>query len=333
MAAADDLFGLAIAALIIDSVALGLRSWVRLKLQRFFGYDDAVLCFSFLGYILFSAFTFVALHYGYGVAVAEPWHDSQKAIQFFFAAQLCYVLTAALFKTGVALVLFRINVQRPIRYILIVSMIVVLIVILVFFFLLAFQCRPMSLIWGVGKGSCFEYATVRRTGIALSVVDIASNWLYSFLPIVMLYKVQMSNHLKIPVIIILGIGFVSSIATVVRFKYIMNVSDRHKSLEKFREIENSLLVILWCHVEIFLAILASSLVALRPLLRLANEAIDQRRQKGSGNNQESFSMKRLSRLGGDTSFEGDKKAGASGFESQEAIINDPSGITFSNRQQ
>lgn len=65
----------------------------------------------------------------------------------------------------------------------------------------------------------------------------------------------------------------SSIATVVRFKYILKINNRHETLQKFNEIENSLLVILWCHVEIFLAILPSSLVALRPLLRYANEII------------------------------------------------------------
>ncbi|KAI6081134.1 hypothetical protein F4821DRAFT_249971 [Hypoxylon rubiginosum] len=273
MSVAEDLFWLVIAALILDSIGLGLRCWVRIKLLRFFGYDDVVLCLSFIGYILFAAFTFVALHYGYGVMPVKPWHDSKKAIEFFFLSQLAYVFTSAVVKTGVALVLFRINVEKSIRYILIVSMTVVLIVILVFFFLLVFQCRPMSLNWGVGEGSCFEYSTVRKTGIALSVTDITSNWLYSFLPIAMLYKVQMRGHLKLWAIFILGIGFVSSIATVVRFKYILKINNRHETLQKFNEIENSLLVILWCHVEIFLAILPSSLVALRPLLRYANEII------------------------------------------------------------
>ncbi|OTA68013.1 hypothetical protein K449DRAFT_430121 [Hypoxylon sp. EC38] len=330
MAVARDLFALLIAALIIDSIALGLRSWVRLKILRSFGYDDAVLSLSFVGYILFCAFSFVALHYGYGVAQVEPWHDSEKAIQYFFAAQLVYVITSAVVKTGVALVLFRINVQRPIRHILIVSMIVVLIVILVFFFLLTFQCRPISLNWGVGEGSCFEYGTIRKTGIALSVTDITSNWLYSFLPIAMLYNVQMSNRIKISVMIILGIGFVSSIATVVRFKYILKISDRHKTLERFREIENSLLVILWCHVEIFLAILASSLVALRPLLRHANDILDQRREKEPMNNQKAYDVKRLSRVGGHISSEGGKKTETHSFGSQVAIVNDHSGIALSD---
>lgn len=100
MSVAEDLFWLVIAALILDSIGLGLRCWVRIKLLRFFGYDDVVLCLSFvsipyirsievtfshtifkIGYILFAAFTFVALHYGYGVMPVKPWHDSKKAIE------------------------------------------------------------------------------------------------------------------------------------------------------------------------------------------------------------------------------------------------------------
>ncbi|KAI2615920.1 hypothetical protein GGR54DRAFT_611535 [Hypoxylon sp. NC1633] len=329
MTVAGDVFGLVIAALIIDCIGIGLRVWVRIKIQRFFGYDDIVLSLSFIGYALFSAFTFVALHYGYAVLPVEPWHDSHKAVQFFFAAQLAYVLTSAIVKTGVALVLFRINVQRLIKHILIVSMAVVLVVILVFFFLLAFQCRPVSLIWGVGEGSCFEYATIRRTGIALSVTDITSNWLYSFLPIAMIYKVQMSIRLKISVSILLGIGFVSSIATVVRFKYIL-VIKRHESLEAVRELENSLLVILWCHVEIFLAIIASSLVALRPLLRHTNDIIDQRRQRRANHHQKAHEMKRLSRLGGNARLGGGEGVDADGFGSDVAIVKDHSRDTLSN---
>ncbi len=118
------------------------------------------------------------------------------------------MLTSAIVKTGVALVLFRVNINKAIRNILIVSMVVVFVVILTFFFLLALQCRPISLNWGVGKGQCFAYSTIRESGIALSIVDISSNWLYSLLPVAMVYKVQMRRSLKAAVIFLLGLGFV-----------------------------------------------------------------------------------------------------------------------------
>ncbi|KAI3339612.1 hypothetical protein F4824DRAFT_49603 [Ustulina deusta] len=285
--------GLVIAGLVINTTAIGLRCWVRLH-QAAFAYDDAVLSLSLIAFILFSAFLLVSLHYGYGALKPEPWHDATLAIKFFIISQLAYVLTSAIVKTGVALVLFRVNINKAIRNILIVSMVVVFVVILTFFFLLALQCRPISLNWGVGKGQCFAYSTIRESGIALSIVDISSNWLYSLLPVAMVYKVQMRRSLKAAVIFLLGLGFVSSIATAVRFRYILQVKDRHKTLAKTNEIENNVLVLLWSHVELFLAILASSLVALRPLLRRAGEMIHEWRSKASTDHGESGSSDKSS---------------------------------------
>ncbi|KAI1737603.1 hypothetical protein F4680DRAFT_209006 [Xylaria scruposa] len=274
MAIAESLKALVIAAIIIDTIGLGLRSFARAKVQGSFGYDDAVLAFSLLGYAVFVSFTLVALHYGYGVLTPEPWHDAKQAIKYFYICQLAYVLTSIIVKVGIALVLIRINVKRSIRHIIVIALTLFLISALAFFFLLALQCRPISSIWGATEGSCYDYAIVRKSGIAYSAVDIAVNFLYSSLPIVMLYGIQMSRRLKISAIFLLGIGFVSSIATVVRFKYIVQVPDRHKTLTKTKEIENNLVVIAWTHVEIFLAILATSLIALRPLLRRAGEVVD-----------------------------------------------------------
>ncbi|KAI1748092.1 hypothetical protein F4782DRAFT_388176 [Xylaria castorea] len=274
MAVAESLKALVIAAVVIDTVGLGLRSFARARVQGSFGYDDAVLALSLVGYAIFASFTLVALHYGYGVLTPEPWHNPTQAIKFFYILQLVYVLDSMIVKVGIALVLIRINVQRSIRHIIIIALTLFLISALAFFFLLALQCRPISSIWGATQGSCYDYAIVRKSGIAYSAVDIAANFLYSSLPVVILYRVQMSRRLKISAMFLLGIGFVSSIATVVRFKYIVQVPDRHKTLVKTKEIENNLTVIAWTHVEIFLAILATSLIALRPLLRRTGELVD-----------------------------------------------------------
>ncbi len=79
-----------------------------------------------------------------------------------------------------------------------------------------------------------------------------------------------------------------------RFRYILQVKDRHKTLAKTNEIENNVLVLLWSHVELFLAILASSLVALRPLLRRAGEMIHEWRSKASTDHGESGSSDKSS---------------------------------------
>ncbi|KAI0380622.1 hypothetical protein F5Y04DRAFT_95444 [Hypomontagnella monticulosa] len=268
MAVSEDLFGLMITALIIDCTAVGIRSWIRIKLLRSFGYDDALLALSL----------------------------------FLLLSQIVYMLTSAAVKTGVALALIRINVKTPIRNILVVSMTMVLVVIFAHLLLFTLQCRPLSLHWDIGEGSCLEFSIIWKSSIVLSVVDIASNWLYALLPVVMLYKLQMNKRVKISAIIILGLGLLSSIATIVRFKYILSINDRDPTLVWIREMENCIQAIVWCHVEIFLAILASSLIALRPLIKRANDTLDQRQQNWSK---------------------------ANVFGSQVAMIKDHSGVTLS----
>ncbi|KAI0544929.1 hypothetical protein F4679DRAFT_563145 [Xylaria curta] len=322
MAVAESLKALVIAAIIIDTIGLGLRSFARARVQGSFGYDDAVLAFSLVGYGVFVSFTLVALHYGYGALTPEPWHDAAQAIKYFYICQLAYVLTSIIVKVGIALVLIRINVQRSIRHIIVIALTLFLISALAFFFLLALQCRPISSIWGATEGSCYDYAIVRKSGIAFSAVDIAVNFLYSSLPIVMLYGIQMSRRLKISAMFLLGIGFVSSIATVVRFKYVVQVADRHKTLNKIKEIENNLVVIAWTHVEIFLAILATSLIALRPLLRRAGEVVDTWRRGYATSQIKSEDEHELSNSTGRTGSSRGKGQGSNEYSSEVTLADD-----------
>ncbi|KAI0197504.1 hypothetical protein F4808DRAFT_296525 [Astrocystis sublimbata] len=273
MTVADSLKALVIAAVVVDTIGLALRSFARAKVQGSFGYDDAVLTLSLVAYAIFASFTLVALHYGYGVFTPEPWHNPMLAIKFFFVCQLTYVITSMFVKVGIALVLLRINVRRSFRYIIFITLGFFLTSAIQFLLLLALQCRPITSTWGATPGECFPYAVVRTSGIVYSGFDIAANFIYSFLPVAMIYNVQMSLRLKFSATFLLSIGFLSSIATVVRFKYIVQVHDRNKTLSKTEAIENNLVVISWTHVEIFLAILATSLIALRPLLRRGGELI------------------------------------------------------------
>ncbi|KAI1127449.1 hypothetical protein F5Y10DRAFT_266126 [Nemania abortiva] len=274
MAIAESMKALVIAAAVIDSVGLGFRAFARSRVQGSFGYDDVVLLLSLISYVVFVAFTLVALHYGYGSLTPEPWHDPTQAIKFFILGQPAYVLTSIIVKIGIALVLIRINVQRPIWHCIVVSLTLFLIPATILFFLLILQCHPISVYWGVGSGSCIDYSIVRTSVFVFSAADIAANFLYSSLPIIILYSVQISLHLRLSVIFLLGIGFLSSIATAIRFKYVVATSSRNKTLAKVEETENSLTVIAWSHVEIFLAILATSLIAVRPLIKRGGELID-----------------------------------------------------------
>lgn len=92
-----------------------------------------------------------------------------------------------------------------VRITLIVSMAVVGLWSLVTALIFALQCRPLSVAWGVGTGTCISSSVIGGSGIALSAMDVASSWLFALLPVHMLRKAQLPFKVKMSVLILLGL--------------------------------------------------------------------------------------------------------------------------------
>ncbi|KAF4954605.1 hypothetical protein FSARC_12045 [Fusarium sarcochroum] len=157
----DNSYPLVITCLVVDGVAVGLRLWAR-TIKKAMGYDDVAMIFSLIGFIVFCAMELQAIRYGIGATAMKAGFDPIKAAMFFTAAQIDYILTTRISKLGVGLVLFRLASgagMKIIRIILIISMIIVTLWFLVTALIFGLQCRPLSVAWGVGKGSCLSTET------------------------------------------------------------------------------------------------------------------------------------------------------------------------------
>ncbi|KAI1260799.1 hypothetical protein F5Y18DRAFT_240930 [Xylariaceae sp. FL1019] len=259
---------LVIIFLVLNFISVSLRCYVRLVISKSFSYDDYAMVAGFASYAAMCATLLAAMIYGYGATYPQPGYNPLKAGQSLIAFQLVYVVAAYACKLSAGLVLLRIagtDKKSPIRITLLVSIVIITIFAIATFLTLALQCRPLSLAWGVGEGTCVEGYVITNIAYAFSASDIASGWLYATLPIVMLWRVQLSIRVKLSVILLLGLGFTSSIATLVRLKYVVDLeslgsSDPSQPLKLLTSI-------IWSHLEIALAILAASLAALRPLLK------------------------------------------------------------------
>ncbi|KAL6915619.1 hypothetical protein FSST1_007114 [Fusarium sambucinum] len=271
MGVRDSYYPLVIACLVVDGVAVGLRLWVR-SVKKAIGYDDVVMLLSLVGFIIFCAMELQAIRYGIGATVMKDSFDPIKAAMFFTTAQIAYILTTGLSKLGVGLVLFRLAKganMRAVRIILIISMVVVTLWCLVTTLIFGLQCRPLSVAWGVGEGKCLSTSVLGTTGLALSGMDVTISWFYALLPVYMLYKTQLRLKIKIMIMVLLGLGAVSSIAIIVRIKYLVGLSrltSASGGLATQDAVETTLEGTIYSIIEIALSILAASLTALRPLL-------------------------------------------------------------------
>lgn len=95
-------------------------------------------------------------------------------------------------------------------------------------------------------------------------MTIVSDWLYSIMPIFMIWNVKMTTQKKATVAFVLSLGVFASVATLIRLKYLLELSDYSDNLYTAND------AMVWTLIEPGIAIVAASLVTIRPLLHAWN---------------------------------------------------------------
>nr|RBQ89870.1 hypothetical protein FVER53263_08029 [Fusarium verticillioides] len=111
----------------------------------------------------------------------------------------------------------------------------------------------------IKDGTCVSADQIVSAAYAISVMTVVSDWLYALLPIPMLWSVKMTKQAKTTVIAILGLGIF--VATLVRLRFLADLTDTEDILFAGTD------AMVWTLIEPGVAIVASSLATIRPLLR------------------------------------------------------------------
>ncbi|OBT98391.1 hypothetical protein VE01_03129 [Pseudogymnoascus verrucosus] len=251
----------------LTTVTVGLRCYVRLAIAKSFGVDD---WFMVIGYGLFAslvAVLVVSIHYGLGKhALDLESYQQINAAKYLIIGELIYIIDSGFIKISVGLLLLRLAVVPIHRYILHASIYILALWTTVTFLIVAFQCRPLSLAWNPasGTGTCMAAISITRLGYAFSALDIGSDFLYAFLPVAMLWNIQMTWKLKFSICIVLSFGIFASVATIVRLKYLIALTDEADVLFAI------CITQMWTIIEVGIGMVAGSIATLRPLLRKMN---------------------------------------------------------------
>ncbi|VUC21491.1 unnamed protein product [Clonostachys rosea] len=271
MWARDSIQPAMIVFLAVNTLCVGLRVYVRTIISKSFGYDDYAMVLAHAGFIVLCTCTFISVKAGYGDDQPNPDYDVITGVKFFVISTIEYVILVFVAKVSVALVLYRLaSSNNAIRRILEASVAIMAIWTTVTSVMVGLQCRPLSLAWGIGEGTCMSAKTLGNVGYAISSMDIASSFLYAvsiiIIPVFLLRGVQLSPKMKASVIFLLGMGVVSSIATVLRLKYLIDVANM-KSPTGAEAANAYLVTFVFSITELGLTIFTASLAALRPLLK------------------------------------------------------------------
>lgn len=125
-----------------------------------------------------------------------------------------------------------------------------------------FQCQPVAFQWDntIPGGKCAPGEEFVKAAYSISVMTIVSDWLYSIMPIFMIWNVKMTLQKKLTVSFVLSLGVFASVATLIRLKYLVELGEYKDQLY------TSTNAMVWTIIEPGIAIVAASLVTIRPLL-------------------------------------------------------------------
>ncbi|KAI1392166.1 uncharacterized protein F4822DRAFT_117424 [Hypoxylon trugodes] len=254
----EDLIAAMVVFLVVDTIAIAARLYVRIKmLTRGFGWDDVVLLLTYIGFVISCAMGFASIRYGYAAIDEQPYYDKTKATEFLFGNQLGLYISAGLVKIAVALVLYRLASTKRMHWILIGSMVVVTIWTVVMTLFASWPCAQSGASNWAGSKTC------QQVGYFRTITNIFIDYFYAIFPVFILRNVHMNTRLKLSVILLLGLGAFASSATIVKLVVIVKLSTAKGAVAD--GLHHDLL--LWADIELGMATFAASAAALRPLLR------------------------------------------------------------------
>ncbi|KAL7962439.1 hypothetical protein V8C34DRAFT_183537 [Trichoderma compactum] len=259
------LVGTCIAFLSLTWLAVGLRTYTRAVVIKSVQEDDWLMLVAQAVFTLSCAFVFAGVQDGMGRHNDAIADDGKKvsALMWQSLATVTYVVNMMFIKLSIGIFLLRLSARKVYNWVICVSLVIIGIWSLVIFFYDIFQCTPVQKQWDfrIQGGKCASPNDIIAAAYAISVMTIASDWLYALLPIPMLWSVKMTSQAKGTVILILGLGIFASIATLIRIKYLSSLQDTNDLLFSATD------VMIWTIIEPGVAIVASSLATIRPLLR------------------------------------------------------------------
>ncbi|KAG2026613.1 hypothetical protein GB937_001397 [Aspergillus fischeri] len=258
--------GVAAAFLTVASIAVILRCYVRLCIVKAFGWDDTVMIFSMLFYVMFSGCMIGGSLWGTGKHLVDltPEHRA-RAMEYWFLCDIGYAIASILCKISVAIFLLRVMVRPSHRRIMYAVTALTVIVGIIFFVYMMIQCSPVSYFWtrmlGDTSGKCGYVDAIIIMLYLFSVSSAIFDLTVGLLPILLVRNLQMNKRTKIAVAGLLGMACIASVAIIIRIPFVQTIRDQDFLYATVQ-------IAIWSNIETGLAITAGSLATVRPLFRI-----------------------------------------------------------------
>ncbi|CAG7561832.1 unnamed protein product [Fusarium equiseti] len=259
-----ELMGVNIAFYSMALITCMLRCYVRCFMVNAFRIDDWLMVVATIFFTLYATFSTL------GVTIGTGRHHDDLETEQVYSAMMCwwfcylwYCLTMISCKLSIGYFLLRVTTEKIQRIIIYLAMFSTALSGAIFFFVTVFQCHPVSFFWDKGQdGTCIDPTVVIALAVLYSIFAVGSDFVFALLPGFIVWNLQLRKKTKYCLIPLLAMGCVASAAVIARFPYL-------PLLRKPDFLWNTTDIAIWSTIEQGLAITASSMATLRPLLKQA----------------------------------------------------------------
>ncbi|KAF2708626.1 hypothetical protein K504DRAFT_380309 [Pleomassaria siparia CBS 279.74] len=234
---------------IVAFITFATRLFVRIKMIRNLGWDVLIV---------------PEVYFGAGKHrdQIDP-ADFQQAFKLNFITQPIYLFATMFVKQSVGLFLLRIAATPFYRRLIISVMAFMAIYTIGCFMTIVLQCTDLAVQWDPDvDGTCWGPATLQALGYTNVALNVATDFTFSvFIPIPMLWHVQMNRRQKSSIIGILALGIFASVAALIKTAALVDYGKTGDWLWDSRSLT------IWTVVECNTGIVAGNLPCLKPLFR------------------------------------------------------------------
>ncbi|KAF2843411.1 hypothetical protein M501DRAFT_903162, partial [Patellaria atrata CBS 101060] len=264
-------WGLSILVIILSVLTISVvcaRLWARMRLQRNAGVDDVLITIAVIPMLGLDVSTILGSRiYGLGLHLYDQTPvTALQSPKISLVIEIFYIFCTGLTKISILCLYQRLaphKVAQSFIYKTWACIAFIIAYVITFLFVRSFGCKPISAFWyrqipqwrATHEFSCLDDAAVYFTAGSISVVQ---DILAVILPMILVWKLQMTRRQKIAVGIIFSLGIVTCITCAMRLIYL------HRILYTTYDISwESESAWVWTAVEVHLGMICASAPALR----------------------------------------------------------------------
>ncbi|KAJ4421566.1 hypothetical protein N0V82_003704 [Gnomoniopsis sp. IMI 355080] len=262
---ANAVIGVSIALCIVSTVAVSLRLFVRLYIQRdlrAWGWDDTFSILSLATYIPQCALAILSAQYGLGTRDAKLDEGLAAAAALYAGDwQMVYACSSVLVKAGIAMTLLRLTAERKYRWPILAVLIFTPIFTATVVLILIITCQPVGAQFNLALGACPVHSAMAMLSYPFTAMTIVLDWGCAFIPWLIIRDLHLNRRVKKGLIFVLGLGALASIGAIARLPYLQYYTIYDDQLYHVANI------VLWSIFENGIGLIAASLPPLNKLFK------------------------------------------------------------------